>query len=91
MKKTKKEKVKEFYNKVKNEPICPRCGNKIEYLHYYEERGGTYEWMDGDYNFSDGNYMTDSLRFECPHCAEELFDGDEEEAKKFLKRGEKIE
>lgn len=72
-----------------NEATCPHCNKVIENVDFIERdvmRFGTC-WLDGDnldFDFKDSE-GSDDYTFECPHCTEELGNGDEDELKEILK------
>jgi len=63
---------------------CPKCDVEIDYLHYYEERGFTIEIDAEGKPIYEEKTERGCGKYECPECAEELFDN-EEDAIKFLK------
>ena len=69
-------------------PRCPKCGEEIDHLVYWEKAWRRAEFeADGEYHDWE-THPTDSFYYACPCCGEKLFRS-EEKALNFLKRDKK--
>lgn len=81
--------------KVAAQPVCPKCGKKIERLRLYEDAEVLFNLsVDGTgqlvYDRKDIIYGDGRQSIECPHCQQELFD-DELKAMAFLNGAKQLE
>ncbi|MEM0079124.1 MAG: hypothetical protein QXL40_04465 [Nitrososphaerota archaeon] len=71
-------------------PTCPRCGKNMRYLSNYNKVYEAYLYDGEEYIRDRSRDMMDDIgdvEYICPECLSVLF-YDEEEADRFLKRGE---
>ncbi|MEM0451693.1 MAG: hypothetical protein QW655_07155 [Nitrososphaerota archaeon] len=71
-------------------PTCPRCGKNMRYLLNYNKVYEAYLYDGEEYIRDRSRDMMDDIgdvEYICPECLSVLF-YDEEEADRFLKRGE---